>query len=479
MQKYYALFNRHFFWVLLALLVFIPLYPKFPLVGVSGTFVSIRLEDFIIALVILLWFVAKLPRLKSYFNSTIAQAFLLFWGIGLLGVMSGLLITHSLSFGLGFLNWARRVEVMLLFFVAATTIQSLKQVKIILTVMLITTLLIIFYGFGQQWLHFPVVSTTNKEFSKGIILYLTGIARVSSTFAGYYDLAAYLTMVLALLGSLYFYYKKKRTKVILVITGFLSFILLGMTSARVSFVAAIISLSLAFWLNGKKVFIGALLVLSIVTALVIPNLRNRLIDTVTVNLLHHNGPTYNPPSNTVNLFTPVSKIPESSRAAFLAQALKESTLSATQASKIAVDIAPGEPVNSTALGVERSLGIRTNVEWPRAMRAFLWNPFLGTGYSSITLATDNDYLRSLGETGILGTLALVLVFFILIKRFLIFRKQSSGFDRYFINGMLCMVVAILITSTFIDILEASKIAEVMWIILGVSWALMEGYGDTL
>src|SRR5205814_2283829 len=46
---------------------------------------------------------------------------------------------------------------------------------------------------------------------------------------------------------------------------------------------------------------------------------------------------------------------------------------------------------------DRSTSIRLNVEWPRAVRALTKNPLLGTGYSSITLATDNDYLRALGE----------------------------------------------------------------------------------
>ena len=38
---------------------------------------------------------------------------------------------------------------------------------------------------------------------------------------------------------------------------------------------------------------------------------------------------------------------------------------------------------------------------------------MGTGFSSITLATDNDFLRLLGETGITGFMA----FFLIFKRF--------------------------------------------------------------
>ena len=68
---------------------------------------------------------------------------------------------------------------------------------------------------------------------------------------------------------------------------------------------------------------------------------------------------------------------------------------------------------------DRSTSIRLAVEWPRAMRAFYKSPFLGTGYSSITLATDNDYLRALGETGILGLTSFVLIF---INMFIVFKN---------------------------------------------------------
>ena len=83
-----------------------------------------------------------------------------------------------------------------------------------------------------------------------------------------------------------------------------------------------------------------------------------------------------------------------------------------------------------------------NVEWPRAIRALKKNPLLGTGYSSITLATDNDYLRLLGETGVLGFLAFLLIGVRLIKRYLIaypfkkLKEVETGFIVGLIGGSL-------------------------------------------
>jgi O-antigen ligase len=144
-------------------------------------------------------------------------------------------------------------------------------------------------------------------------------------------------------------------------------------------------------------------------------------------------------------------------------------------SGVASDIAAGEPTDYTELTVSRSYNIRTDVEWPRAIRAFTKNPLLGTGYSSITDATDNDVLRSFGETGLMGTIALGLIFCLLIFSFIKSLKRVTTFERLFLTASICATINILITALFIDVLEASKIACLLWILLGVSWSIASRY----
>jgi len=119
---------------------------------------------------------------------------------------------------------------------------------------------------------------------------------------------------------------------------------------------------------------------------------------------------------------------------------------------------------------DRSTNIRLNVEWPRAIRAFLKNPFLGTGYSSITLATDNDYLRMLGEVGMLGFVAFVLIFVritqVLIKVFP-FTKDIKETDAVLLAGFVGALPGIFLNAVFIDIFEASKFAILFWLMLGL------------
>ena len=59
-----------------------------------------------------------------------------------------------------------------------------------------------------------------------------------------------------------------------------------------------------------------------------------------------------------------------------------------------------------------------------------------------------------------------------------FIKHSAGFNMPFALGVYCAVIVVGITATFIDVLEASKIAEIFWLILGICWAVMSGYNLT-
>ena len=476
MEKFLSVFKeKYYFYLVLILVVFIPIYPKLPLIGVGGTYVSIRAEDFFIFLTGLLWFVFYYKDLRKYLKQPIYQAFILFWSIGLLSLISAFTITYFIQPHLGILHWLRRIEYMSLFIIAATTIKSVDQIKLILKVFLAATVFIILYGFGQQWLNFPVISTTNREFAKGLILFLTPEARVNSTFAGHYDLAAYLTVVLVILSSLFFFYKSLRSKLIVGSIGLLSFVLLGMTAARASFAAVLAGIALSFWLNQKKMLIIVLFVLALSTVAVIPDLRHRLVATITVNLLGGGGPKYTLPEGVS--VDPSKRLTEEERVKVLEQVVSTGGYSTENIATVASDIAPGEPINSTELGVYRSYGIRLDVEWPRALRAFYKNPFLGTGYSSLSIATDNDILRSLGEVGLLGTLALFLIFWILFKNFWKFLRKSQGFERFYIVGIICSVFGLLLTSLFIDLFEASKIATLMWFFLGVTWAMVRNYRD--
>lgn len=454
----------------LLLIVFIPLYPKFPLINVYGTYVAIRLEDILIALVALIAIILNIPKLKTILDLNLTKLFIFFWIIGLISVLSGLFITFTVEPSLSLLHFLRRIEYMSLFFIAFLAVKSKLQLKIILISTVITLALVIIYGFGQIFVSFPVISTTNREFSKGQILTLTPGARPNSTFAGHYDLAIYLSVIVVFLAAYFLSVKNYLAKALLGILGFAGFALLGMTAARSSFVGALSGIGLYFFLIGKRWLIVGLVVLSIITIASVPQLRDRLIATVTVNLLEGGGPKYAPSQEILDL----SQKEGSFSASYLNNG-EDASSSATSSAYISRDIAPGEPINTTELGVFRSYNIRLDVEWPRAIRAFARNPLLGTGYSSITIATDNGYLRSLGEVGLLGTFALAMILMSITKSIIKGVKGSKGGERVFLLSTLCMLVIVAKTLIFFDVLEASKVATLFWAYLGIAWSISKNY----
>lgn len=469
MSKFLRVFEKFLYILVLVLLIGIPLLPKVPLFNVTGTFVAIRVDDFLVAFALGSWglYILLSRRVKEFFQSRLNLAIMLFLMIGILSVFSGAFLTETIKPHLGLFHLLRRFELLLLLPLAVTAIKTQRQVKIALFTLSIVTFLVCIYALGQQYLHWPVISTTNSEFSKGQILVLTPGGRVNSTFAGHYDLAVFLMMVLSILAAMIFTTKNIFMNVWYLILGTFSAFILVLTAARFSFFAAVAGIISAFLLGRRKILIGVTL-LAVVAILIYPSqLRDRLISTITINLLKENTSTYSiPPGN----FRTGSKLNLST---LPASATAESTFSATLSGSLPSDIAPGEPTDPTDLGVYRSFEIRTNVEWPRAINAFLVNPFLGSGYSSLDLATDNDYLRSLGEVGILGTLAMVLIMIEIFKRVYGNFKSGSKFVRIFSVGILAMMFGFLMNAIFIDVFEASKVGEIFWLLIGLNIAIQK------
>lgn len=472
-QKLSAVFEAILFWAVLLLIMFIPLFMKFPLVGVGGTFVSIRFEDILIAITYLLWgiYLFISGKLKGFFKDKLNQTFLLFFFIGLVSLISATFVTHTINLQLGTLHLLRRVEVIMLLPLAVSIIKTKRQVYVLFGALSLVLLIINLYALGQRYLSFPAVSTTNSELSKGVVYFIKPFDRIISTFAGHYDLAVFLVMSLSLISGVFFYLLKSNTLVSLWlgILGLVSAVVLVMTAARLSFVAGIFGIIAGLILAGKKKYILVILILAGLALLYPSQLRDRFISTFTVNI-KKSWTSYfsakDSSSQRSQLNIPTLPLTWQQQGAENA-----ATPSATTTQPISADIVPGEPTNTTDLGVYRSFEIRFNVEWPRAIQSLLKNPLLGTGYSSIGLATDNDLLRSLGEVGILGTMAFLLILVEVGRRLIALYKSGIGLVKYLAAGTIAMFFAFLVNGLFIDVFEASKTSSLFWLILGMTLVL--------
>jgi hypothetical protein len=455
-------------WSAIFLTAFIPLYLKFPSLFVSGTFVTVRLEDF---LLLGLYFIFGLSFWQKSRRDLQPIIFLFGWFFvfGLLSLLISYLGFGYLDLKLGLLHWARRIEYMSIFFLGLLFPFSRVELKKILIMMTLVSGLVSLYALGQKYLTFPAVSTINSELSKGTVYHLTPFDRVNSTFSGHYDLAAYLLIhIPLLLGMVVFFLEKKQSRCryllilgVLMVVG-VNFYVLMLTAARLSFVALIIS-TLGLFILLKKwrwlmiagiFFVGSLLYPS--------ELRDRFVSTLRVNV-----------QKTWTGYKSNNSVQEK-RSQLNIPTLPADNKRVGSIGVDSADIVPGEPTDTTDLGVFRSLAIRLQVEWPRALVAFRRNPVTGMGYSSLGLATDNDWLRILGEIGLVGFVIFTSIVVFLGKNLMI---KVVDQEHFFVSRTaLAVFIGFLINSLFIDVFEASKIAILFWLYFGIVVGyLKEGY----
>lgn len=129
-----------------------------------------------------------------------------------------------------------------------------------------------------------------------------------------------------------------------------------------------------------------------------------------------------------------------------------------------------------ASAYDLSATTRFQGEWPRALAALRKNIFFGGGYSSISLAVDNNYLRILGETGVLGFVSFLAIFIVVgiyIKKVL--PEVDSPVVKSFVIGFAAGVLGLALNAILIDVFEASKIAFLLWLLTGVTLGALSLY----
>lgn len=540
MKKITAWLDAHLLTVLTAvLIVMIPLYPKIPLAElIQGYIVRLRLEDLLVLFTSFVWFVQFLRRKVSLPRNLLGKLIFVYLIAGLLSSLSALFILHTVPFEkahmlkLGF-HWFRRIEYFSLFFITYSAIRSQKDIKLFLKIALFTLAGVVIYGIGQKYLYWPAFSTMNREFSKGVKLYLQPNTRLFSTFGGHYDLAAYLTIALGFLVPGAWLAPKKWLKALLTILTILAYWCLVLTTSRTSFIGYLVGTtlitalltrlkgwwwSISHWLI--TMFLSLIIMFSFSNLLerftqVIPNrqLREQILAVQTMV----NQPFVHEPSDSQS----ISELP--SLLAFLFKNEPLKTVEVSDAEKATLqnvasqsDLPPtpnrptptpssnpdlpsdvtqesedirkdtaeaagrdynGPSYSANALKYGLSMGIRLDVLWPQAIKGFLKNPILGSGYSTLVKgnvdeftyaeSTDNDYLRMLGETGIFGTLSFLAIIFFLVKYALALYRGTFTLPDLVGVGALAATVAILVTASYIDVFESSKVAYVFWMMMAL------------
>ena len=512
------------------LLVFIPLFPKIPFFSpIEEYIVRVRAEDFLILLTFIIW-LTQLIRKKVRFKSFTTWIILSYAVVGLLSVISSLWVIKTVPLTQDhvlktILHYFRYLEYFSLFFIFYSSISKPKDIKILLTTICLSLLGISIYGFGQKYYYWPVYSTMNREFSKGIRLYLTKHARVQSTFAGHYDLAAYLVIILPIVLALAYGAKKRSHKIGLFLLQILGCWLLIMSAARTSFAAYFIATLVVIILYGCKQkriwpkiswifsrFIVLWSIIFIMMAVFGSDIYNRFVQVIesypqlqTQYLLFEEkkeqltnslASTFksnsfsfikddSPPLNSISTEDAAVIVASDERP--IAQRPKDVYQDIPDQIKIATTSAEGiEKIiilekprvwSENALEYGLSMAIRLDTLWPRAIQGFIRSPFVGSGYATLnktsltdfTIAdsTDNNFLRTLGETGFLGFItfygAVISGSILAIKSL----KSKNDLLTALSIGYLAAILGLLFNALYIDVFAASKVAFTFWAVTGL------------
>ncbi|MBP9719238.1 MAG: O-antigen ligase family protein [Candidatus Levybacteria bacterium] len=489
----------------LFLLVFIPLYPKLPLLDVTHTWVYIRVEDFLVAVAFFIYGIQVL-RKKAFIRTPLTLPIILFWLVGAVSTLSAIYLIFPYiadAFPMvAILHLLRRVEYLSLFFIAYSAMRNKSFAKPVVFVLAFTLLLVVAYGLGQKGFiigeenRFPAYLTMNEEFAKGIPLKLSALARIPSTFAGHYDLAAYLVMLIAIMGSLVFGFRNYFLKIFFLFCTISGLILLLLTASRVSFAVYLLTISFMLILQKKKLLIIPVIILSILFSQTFQGISQRFGNTISqVDLVvdARTGKAVgiakegSSPSSVVieDVQSTGENLPQGTAYIQLPAAVEEKPTtkvvikrSRIQAGTESAQITnvEGDFVVKRVLAYDVSFTTRFQGEWPRAIDAFKRNFLLGSGYSSISLATDNNYLRILGEIGIFGFLSFLAIFLtagVYIRKVL--PDIDSPLTKSLILGIFAGVFGLGLNAILIDVFEASKVAFVLWLLMGIALGLARLY----
>ncbi len=533
MKKFLHWLDQHILLILSSfLLAFIPLYPKLPLFdALPGYIVRVRIED-VLVLITTLIYLLQFFRKKVSWENAIDKWIFAYVVIAALSIFSGIFVIKTiplelLHIGKSVLHWLRYIEYFSLFFVLFAAVRKRSDLKIILITLAVTTLLIIIYGYGQKYLYWPVYSTMNREFSKGMRLYLTEHARVQSTFGGHYDLAAFLVIVLPVFFTLGLKLKKKWPRLLFRLLHWLGLWLLLVCASRTSFIAYLFAIFVTLLLSSydqktwqKKLWwifrrgLAYSLALIVMTYAFGADMRDRFeqvlrgypesyakyeesvayLDKETESIAQFfkeglwkvekpsNGIAFDNSQEDILAVIPTPTV--SNVLTSTDQQPKPVDVYVDVPDKVLVASDSGEMVyveqertwSDNALKYGLSFAIRLDELWPNAIKGFLKNPVFGSAYATLNKkefyqfteaeSTDNNFLRTLGETGLLGFLsfygAIVVLLVVLWKNLKYQDNELQMLNVAFIAATL----GLLLNATYIDVFASSKVAFTFWALAG-------------
>jgi O-antigen ligase len=397
-------------WALLTILVVVPLYPKVGLVGVSGTYIPVRIDDVLIAALVALWVGTLVRDRRRPAIPPVARRALAWIACGLVSLLVGALALRSISGSRGLLYFGKSLEYLMLAWIAYDAAQRSDIRRPALIAVALASALVILYGVLQGFGAAPAAPTYTPYAVWG---------RVTSTMADPHELATYLGIV-GLLAVGCWSALGPRGRALTALGLFAGAFVLAGTGTRSEVLTAAALLLVA--LSRRSTRVAAIVALAaLALALVLPTLT---------------GP-------------PGPAAPAGTGAA------AGTTIGRLQ----------------TSPSADPSLRIRFDQRWPKLLHAAARDPVLGLGPSAAGEAADGYYVRAYVETGVVG-LAAFLVFVAAVLAAL-WRVSGDRVDRLTAGlglGLAAATVFVAVVGLLIDTWVASRPMETFWPLVGIALA---------
>ncbi|MBI2549283.1 hypothetical protein HYW21_08090 [Candidatus Woesearchaeota archaeon] len=416
--------NRFFQLVTLFVVLFIPLLPKIPLIRVTNSPTPVRLEDFLLVLIVIWWlftcFTYKPLRmhLAKTVKGKIAVLVSLYLGFMLLTTVYNA-NQETISWLFGILFFLRQVEYVLIFFIVRSVVRDRDDLLffarlLVIAVMLVSVLAILQQLGALDWMfqYTQRNDYTQSDYYKH---------ELSSTFDGNYDLGLYLVISLAILLNIIFDRKKYDIGIpqkLIIVVFFLGLYVLIAAQAFMPYVSmAIVLLLFGIFRQHKLLVLGFVLLLVILPIFYVFYQREE----------------------------------QKGEASFFYE---------------------------QKIRLSETLRQRFEVNWPKAYHAFQKNVFIGSGLSSVGFGIDGNYVRVLGEGGIIGLLLFLLFLISLATTHAMasFHHQDPLLKSLFF-GFFLATIAVMVNALFTDAFISSKIAYTFWYLAALGTFFFRGRNE--
>lgn len=398
---------------LLAALVLYPLYPKVGLVPVTGTYIPVRLDDVLTAIVALAWAAGLVRQRRAPVVPGTISALAGAWVIcGLISLIIGAVILRSVPPLTGLAFWAKPLEYLLLGMIGFDLVRSRQlSVRAVLAAVFLGGAIVTGYGLLERLGLVPPFPFTTP---------IPGV--LTSTIGDPHELASYLGLLLvfgvALWPSL-----NTRLRLLAAAGAVLAAWVMFNSGARSEYISAlVVLLGMALWRPTRSIRTPAIAAAAVLAVVLISPLAMDMAASLT------RGSSGQPPSG--NTPTVTSRLGDRS--------------------------------------LVSSLGTRFFVKWPAFLRDTARDPIFGLGPSAATEAADGYYIRSLLEFGIIGTavfVALLLAIWRALRRHI---DAETGLARDVAVGLLAATLFCAVVSILIDTWVASRVMELYWPLLGAT-----------